>query len=1080
MAYDKNYLLFHLHTELSLLDSCTNYKLYVDKAKEYGMKAICFSEHGNVYNWFEKKQYCEKNGLKYIHGCEVYLTEQLYWDKKIIDEKTGESKIIKTKERDNYHTVLIAKNLEGFKELNKLLKTSTDDNHTYYKNRITFDEFLNISDNIISTSACLQSPLNKLPRDNKYYMKLLNKYDYLEIQPHYNLKEQVEYNKYLIELSKRYNKKIIIGTDTHSLNKYKAECVGVLKKRKGFSYDNEDSCDLTMKSYDQVYDMFVKQGIEDEIILEGLNNTLNIINITEELVLDKSFKYPDLYEDEELLFEKESYSGLESKIKQNIIPLEKKDRYIKRIKEELTAYKKTKMCSFMLFMSELIRWCHKNSIPTSPSRGSCGGSEIAYLLDITDLDALEWDTIFSRFVNEYRVSLGDIDIDFPPDSRDKVYEYIINRFGDDKTCFILTTNTMADKGTIDNIVGGLYGDIKDKEKNKKSLELAKEIKDYYANNGLEKSKKKYPEVFYYFDGLLGTVESQGIHPAGIVASPITLSDNIGTHYYDGKIVSCINMEELHDLNYVKYDILGLKNVAIIRDVCKYINKPYPKSYCQDWKDRDVWDDIITSPHGIFQFEGSFAFDLLKKFRPQQINDLSLVNASLRPSGASYRDRLIAGEFNHNPSKELDDMLKDNRGFIVFQEDTLKFLMDICGFDGGRADNLRRAISNKDKATIETNIPDIIDGYHKHSGKSRIEAEKEVKQFIDILIDASSYQFGYNHSTGYSMLGYLCGYYRYYYPLEFICSILNNAEEMVDIVAGTELAKLKQIKILPPKFGYSKGKYMPNKDTNSIYKGIGSIKFLNNVVADELYELSQQNTYNSFFELLKDIKTNTCCNTKQLDILIKLSFFDCFGKTDKLLRIVDIYDNIYTKKQFKKEKLPKYLSIELVRKYANSETEKQFKDVDKDKLIEEIISKIPNKEIPINEILEAHLEYLGYIDYKNDKLPKKYVLITDINTKYTPVVDTYSLNSGVSIKCKINKKLWNNDGELYKNDVIYIHSMQKKFGYKKVGEKTLANGKVKPIFEEDQNKQEWWITNYSVIHNIDEVISEYEVDDEKRF
>ena len=176
-----NYFLYHLHTELSLLDSCTNYKLYIDKAKELGMDAICFSEHGNIYNWLKKKQYCESNGLKYIHGCEVYLTEKLWWDEEQINKKTKKTEIKKVHKRDNYHTILIAKNKKGFEELNKLIFKSTDKEHTYFKNRITFDEFLNISDNIISTSACLQSPLNKLDKNNEYYEKLIQKYDYLEI-----------------------------------------------------------------------------------------------------------------------------------------------------------------------------------------------------------------------------------------------------------------------------------------------------------------------------------------------------------------------------------------------------------------------------------------------------------------------------------------------------------------------------------------------------------------------------------------------------------------------------------------------------------------------------------------------------------------------------------------------------------------------------------------------------------------------------------------------------------------------------------------------------------------------------------
>lgn len=1058
-----NYFLYHLHSELSLLDSCTNYRLYIDKAKELGMTALCFSEHGNVYNWFEKMQYCEKKGLKYIHGCEVYLTEKLYHEKEEID-KNNEKVIKKYKERDNYHTVLIAKNIKGFYELNDLIFKSTDKDHLYYKNRITFDEFLNISDNIISTSACLQSPLNKLDKNNGYYEKLINKYDYLEIQPHYNSKEQITYNNYLIELSKKYNKPLIVGTDTHSLNKYKSECAKLLKKRKKIQYANEDDFDLTMKSYDELRDMLRNQNLSDYIIEEALKNTKELENSTDVLVMDKSFKYPDLYEDEEKLFLKKSYEGLDKKIKNNEIKKEDYDKYDKRIQEEFIPYKKTGMLSFMLFMSELINWCHDNGIPTSPSRGSCGGSEIATLLGITDLDAIKWHTIFSRFVNEYRVSLGDIDIDFPPDSRDKVYDYIIKRFGDNKTCYILTTNTISDKGTIDDIVGALYMDTMSKSE---YVKLAKEIKQLYETNS-ELAIKKYPNVFYYFDGLKGTVVSQGVHPAGIVASPVTLSDHIGLHWYDGKIVSQINMDEIHDLNYVKYDILGLKNVSVIRDVCNYIGQEYPKTSTFDWNDNKVWEDIITSPYGIFQFEGDYAFDLLKKFKPYHINDLSLVNASLRPSGASYRDRLINGEFNHNPSEEIDEMLKANRGFLVFQEDTLKFLMDICGYNGGEADNLRRAIGNKNKEVIEENLPRIIDGYHKHSNKDRQQAEKEVEQFLQILIDSSSYQFGYNHSTGYSMLGYMCGYYRYYYPLEFTCSLLNNADNMEDTVSGIELAKLKNIKILSPKFGYSSGKYTPLKETNSIYKGVGSIKEMNVNVGDEIYQLAKEKEYDNFIDLLIDITTKTSCKKNQLEILIKLDYFDVFGRSKKLLDIYEYFKLLYNKKSPKRATIERDIINSSMIKYIeinSTPTNSSYNKLDWYSALNDIFKNIKNNDIEVKSKLNFQNEILGYIDYKNPELNKRYTLITSINTKYTPVVDTYCLNNGATCKCKISKRIWNNR-PLQENDIIYINKMKKKFGCKKVGE----DKKGKPIFEEDKTVMVWWIEEYSVV-NIEEVLNE---------
>jgi len=1055
----KNFIIYHLHSDLSLLDSCTKYKDYIDKAVEYGMKAIGFSEHGNIYNWIEKKMYCDEKGIKYLHGCEIYLTEKLY---EIVEEENKNGEMVKKKQkiRDNHHTILIARNMDGVKELNLLVGNATDEDHMYYKPRVTFDEFLNISNNVIKISACMASPLNKLNEDNEYYEKLLKHYDYYEIQYHIDRKgDQISYNKKLYELSKKYNKPLIVGTDTHSLNKYKAECRYKFKKAKKMVYDDEDSYDLTFKSYNELVDKFKEQNsLPMDVILEAIENTNIMSDGIEDIVLDATVKYPKISDDDESLFENIVLKKYEEKINNGII--NKDEKYLIQIQEEIRVFKKLNMCSFMLFMSEICIWCKENGIPTGFCRGSVGGSMIAYLLDIIDLDPIQWNTIFSRFCNEDREEVGDIDLDFSPTQRELVYNYIIDRFGADKSAYILAIGTISDKGTIDDLGRAM----------EYPLDEVAQIKKLYEEDS-EKARKQYKDLFYYFDGVLGTSVSQSMHPAGIIASPVTLPDNYGCFWNkEGKRILYINMEEVHDgAGLVKYDILGLKNIEIIKDTCKLLNIPYPASHEVNWEDEKVWEHITDSSVGIFQFEGSYAYDLLKKYQPRKINDLSLINASLRPSGASYRDRLIAREFNHNPSELIDNLLKDNNGFLVFQEDVIAFLQQICGLSGSEADNVRRAIGRKQIDRLEKAMPSILEGYCDKSDKPRKIAEEEAKEFLEIISNASSYMFGYNHSTGYSMLGYLCGYFRYYHPLEFITSYLNNANNDEDISTGTQLANQMGIKINSPKFGYSLGTYYPNLETNSIYKGIGSIKFCNENIGQELYEL-RNNKYSTFLDLLIDITNKTSTNSRQLEILIKLNFFSEFGKTQKLLAIVNLYNKIYSKKQFKKDSLSDE-NIEIIRGFAIKETEKVFKEVDTQGLINTLIEKLPNKDISFKESLLTELDYLGYIDYKNDKIEKRYALITDVNTKYTPIVNTYCLNNGSTCKCKINKKLWNNDGELNKNDVIYIHSMEKKFGWKKVGEKIDKKGNVKPVFEVDANKIEWHITNYSVIPNMEEVLDE---------
>ena len=618
---NNNYVVYHLHTEQSLLDSCTNYKDYVDRAVELEQKAIAFTEHSNVFTWVEKKMYCDEKGIKYIHGVECYLTEQL-----------------EPKVRDNYHTILLAKNYEGVKEINRLCYIASQPDHFYYRPRLSFDEFLGISDNVIKISACLASPLN-LHGENETRtnapIDLVRHYDYLEIQAH-DFREQILFNQSLINWSREFGIPLIAGTDTHSLNQYKAECRTMLQYSKNIDFGDEDTFDLTYKSYDELCDMFEKQGLDKEIYLEAINNTNVMANSVEDFELDTSFKYPILYgeQDEQILLERlrEKYK---EKVAKGIIDKSKAKEYGDKIKEELAVFHKVGMGGFMLFMSEMITWCWENNIPIGYCRGSVGGSEVAYISDIIDVDPVVWGTMFSRFCNEHRKEIGDIDIDVSPDQRALVYQYIIDRFGVENTAYILASGTLQSKGAIDDICRALRHKAEKANKDcPYTLKLADEIKKEFEQDE-EATRKKYPEVFYYYDGMLGCVISQSQHPAGIIASPINLIDNYsGFINADGQVVLPINMEEIHEINLVKYDILGLQNVQIIRDTCRLADIPYPKSNEINWNDEKVWADMITSPVGLFQFESDYAFKCLQNFKPTMLNHMSLVNAAIRPSGES--------------------------------------------------------------------------------------------------------------------------------------------------------------------------------------------------------------------------------------------------------------------------------------------------------------------------------------------------------------------------------------------------------------------------------------------------------------
>lgn len=1034
------YILYHCHTEDSLLDSCSKAKEYIELAVRDGMRAISFSEHGKPLNWTEKYGMCKEAGIRYIHSVEIYLTESL-------EEKV----------RDNYHTVLMAKNWDGVLELNKLVSTSCNSEHFYYTNRLSFDEFLNVSDNIITTSACLASPLNKLPTDHPRYMELAKKYTFLEIQGH-NHPEQIEFNKRLLWLSKEIGTPLIAGTDTHSSSKYKAECRQVLLESKHKSYGDEDAFDLSYKTYDEIVEMFrIQDAIPEEEYMKAIENTNLLYDMTEDFELDTSIKYPILYgsrEADSKEFDRIVTTKFKEKLDNGVIPPEQKAAFEYAIKEEMRVFKKLNMDGFMLSMSELISWCKSQGMAIGTARGSVGGSRIAYITDIIDLNPETWHTVFSRFCNEDREEIGDIDIDCVESDRPAIFKYIVQRFGADKTARVASFGKMKAKDTIDNIgrclaLRWMNKHPGDESQNPWSLPNIAKIKTEFDADE-EKTRKKYKELFYYFDGLYDTKISQSVHPAGMVISPITLDDKYGVFEKDGESCLMLDMENIHDYTgLAKYDFLILKTVQVIRDTCRYLDKPYPKTHEIDWNDQNVWADMIKNPSGIFQFEGAFAFDSLKKFAPKSIFDMSLVTASIRPSGASYRDALLNHETHKNPSGLIDDLLARNNGFLVYQEDVIAFLQQICGLTGSEADNIRRAIGRKQKDRLDAAMPSILNGYCEKSDKPREEAEAEAREFLNIIEDASSYMFGMNHSIAYCLLGYLCAYYRYYHPLEFITSFLNNAANEEDIRSGTAYATRCGIKVTMPKWGFSRSEYNFDTENRVIAKGLSSVKYMSATLADELYNIANNCSYECFTDVLYATKDSSM-DARQLDILIKIDFFSEFGNQRELLRINEVFAETLKKggaKKINKEKIAGTPLEQIVEKYAVGVTKsgavsKSYTLLDVRSILVESEAAIKALNLPdLDDITKVKnfvevMGYAGYVSGKEEDRKKLYVLdMFPLKRKkdgkqFGFSVVTKSIGSGVEARFTLHNSTYNSPmcGEIKKGDVILLRSWHREGQY----------------------------------------------------
>lgn len=1108
------------------IDSITGFQRYVDFAKKNGMKAMAFSEHGSVFSWFKKKEAIEKAGMKYIHAEEFYVTET-------IEEKL----------RDNYHCVLIAKNYDGVKELNKLSTISFNrkDGHFYYQPRITFDELTHTSDNIIVTTACLASILNKgndVLRDKFIGFLRKNKHRcFLEIQ-HHDVEDQIEYNKYLWELSKAIDIPLIAGTDTHALNEEHMKGRAIMQKAKNVHFAEEDKWDLTAKTYDALISAYKKQNaLPIDVVIEAINNTNIMADMVEEFTVTREYKYPHLWEDPEGLIRQKIQEGI---IRRGVDRYPNYQEYLDRIESEMSAYIHNGAIDFMLLMEDIISWMRDNDIMPGYGRGSCNGSVIAWLLGITEMDSIKHKLNFERFMNIERVSLSDIDTDIPPSRIEDVKQYIMSKPG--VYCSdIITFNTIALKGAIRDVCRGLANDNFDnlpqttKEKIKKERkefdkkynnalkdglvlrfqytpELTKEILQHskhkevhpieylktseeiiqVAESDMDKATKEYPEVMSIVNLVLGTIVSIGTHPCGMIVSPMSLDDNIGlcTTSTSPYPVSELYMKEVDSLNYVKLDLLKLDTIEIINETCKLagIERITPDNV--DINDDRVWNAMREDTAGIFQWNSGTGSDYIKKLLSDSTIEkfkkvmpnidkmtlLSIGNSAIRPAGESYREDLASGVVRTTGSKPIDEFLSNTFGFLVFQEQIISFLHEYCGFTMGEADVVRRGFAKK--TGTEAMIPVIvnggylngneghhIDGYIKTMKErydiSEKKSEKDIVAFIKVIEDASSYLFSLNHSQPYSYEGYVCAWLRTYYPTEFLTVSLNvNADKEEKTKELTAYAKKCGIKIEPPRYGHSKSGYECDAKNKVIYKGIKSIKFMNDKIADELMGASHHHFYN-FMHLLFYIDKNTSVDKRQLLILIKLSFFDAFGDINYLLKLNDLFEAFGDKKYVQKNKLEQFgISEDVVREIAEKETPTRF-TVDIKKFLLAISTRIQTQPCTLSDKIKYQIELLGYVDYTNPDADPRCAVIMNVDTKYTPCVDAYCLQNGITRKFKIHKsknpkelkikKTWN-DLPLEVGDIIYIKNFTKKPAMKKVNNQWI------PV----EGKFNVWINDYKKI------------------
>lgn len=1039
-----NYTILHLHSMLSNgvtnIDSVTPYDQYIDKAHELGMTAMAFSEHGSVLGWVKKKLHMEELGMKYIHAEEFYLTNTL-------DEKV----------RDNYHCLLIAKNYAGVLELNKLSSKSfnRDNNSFYYVPRITIEDVKNTSDNIIVSTACLGGVLNKAPEPIRqdFFDWLCQHPDrcFLEIQPHISA-EQKRYNQALWALSKRSGLRLLMCTDTHALNAEHVEGRKILQKAKNIHFDGEDEFYLEMLSYDELVSLCkIQNALPMEVYLDAIEMTNVVADMVEPFELDYSYKYPHLWgDDSEQVLRAKIAEGIKWR---GVDKLPNYQEYLDRIEYEMKAYIHNGAIDFMLLMEDIIAWCKTQDILVGYGRGSCNGSVIAYLLGITEMDSIKHGLNFERFMNTERVSLSDIDTDFPPSRINEVKQYIFNKHG--LYCSdIVTFNTIALKGAIRDVGRALQVPL-DEVGN-----ICNRVDTDEAG-----CRKQYPDLFKYVDIVNGCVVSVGNHPCGLVVSPYSIDDRMGlfTTSTDDVPISQINMKEVDLQNYVKLDLLKLDTIELINETCKLagIERLTPDNV--DINDKAVWDSIRDDTTAIFQWEGATGDRYIKqllsesniqKFKKLNPNVdymtlLSIGNGAIRPAGASYRDDLANGVIRKSGNEAIDEFMKPTFGYLVFQCQIIQFLHQYCGYTMGEADIVRRHFAKK--TGTEKDIPQIKAGFAKtmaeQYGMSKEESDKVIADFIQVIMDASNYLFSLNHSQPYSYEGYVSGWLRYHYPLQFLTVALNiNQGKEEKTGALTAYAHKVGISIKPPKFRHSRSAYFCDTETNCIYKGLGSIKYMSEQVAEALYGMRDMQ-FRNFIDVLfalQQLKDKP--DSRQLDILIKIGYFEEFGSAKALLLGVEIFNKFYKCKNIKLDKWNEMgYNINILKDNADKMTEKTASGLDNCGLILGILRSLHMPRTTIVDKLRWQAGLLGYVDGSDPSRDVNDWLVLGVETTSygTAWLMLYNLCYGAERHYKVDKR-WATSHSCKAGDIIKV-VLEDKSKFKKLDDgKFVKTGEVETV------------------------------------
>lgn len=1029
----EKYYNYHKHDHKSnpvTLDVVSKLEDYCKRAVELGHDAIFTTNHGIQGDIFEATTLAHQYNLKLIIGAEGYYVPDR-----------------KEKDKSNRHIILIALNHEGIRELNSIISESFTTGF-YYKPRIDEELLFSLTpENFIITTACVAG----LWDDEELIVKMKEHFKgnlFLEVQNH-NEEIQKTVNKRVIELGKKHNIKLIHANDSHYIYPEDSEYRDLFLKAKGILYEQEANFILDYPDYDTIVERYKIQGVLNENqIKEALESTLVFENVDCSDFINDEIKLPSISDNpNQELKNIINKAWIEDRKR---IPKEEWPKYLDAIRYEVDIVEKTNMANYFLIDHKIVEIAKEkyNGVLTNTGRGSAPSFYITKLLGLTDIDRLESPiTLFpTRFMSIERIlgarSLPDIDLNTA--DAEPFIQASKDLLGENNCAWMVSWKPLQDSSGFRLYCKAIGMDISEYN------DVAKEL-DKYVDD------PKWAKIIEDSKPFVGVIEGISESPCSMCLYDKDVRREIGMiKTPNGKICCLLDGYNCDKYKYLKNDYLTVMVWAIIRDVCKLADIKIPSiselDELLDEKTFDIYKKGLTC--SINQADSDYATGLVTRYKPMSLSEMSAFVAIIRPGCASLLDDFIERRDYTTGVEALDNVLEDSGHRLIYQESIMKYLIWLGISEPQSYDIIKKIAKKKFKEPELAALKEqLLDGWNKQVGKP--DGFEETWQVVE---DAAHYSFNASHSLSYAYDSLYGAYLKSHYPLEYYTVALNyyNGDEDRTKKLINELSSFN-ITIKKPTFRYSTSTYFMDRETNTIYKGTSSIKFLNKSASDYLYSL-RDNEYKTFTDLLieitqaKDDDNKSLINSRQIEILIKLQFFEEFGHNEKLLNVYRIFSDLYGRKVISKDKLSELsISPDVVAQNAATETEKQYRDINIEKILYDYEQNLENTNLKFNEQTKFEMEILGYINTTYPEIDRTICLVKDVDTKFKPKVTLYCLQNGKEIECKIKKETFKNK-PLKKGTLIKANEFQKKPKWIKVGEE----------FQKSTTETEWHLINYQII------------------